>query len=102
MGGIESSLFQKFRDVIVKTFMTLRRHHDSLILVLEMFAKGNEHLDCFGTDAAKVIDDVRNRFYPTLNDNAAVEKVQWLVNSSIDNWSTSCYDRYQKCCVGIF
>ena len=37
-----------------------------------------------------------------LHDHAAVDLVHSLIDSSIDNWTTTCYDRYQRWCVGIF
>ena len=40
--------------------------------------------------------------YVDLHDHAAVDLVHSLIDSSIDNWTTTCYDRYQRWCVGIF
>jgi phosphatidylinositol kinase/protein kinase (PI-3 family) len=82
--------------------MTLRRHHHRLVLLLEMIAKGNEHLDCFGGNPNRVVEDMRTRFFPDVNDSAAVEGVHRLIDESIDNWTTTCYDRYQRFVVGIF
>ena len=82
--------------------MTLRRHHHRILLALEMIAQCCDDLPCFAGNAPKVVDDFRVRFRADLHDNAAVDFVHELVNDSLDNWRTSCYDRYQKCCVGIF
>ncbi len=90
------------RDICVKTFMCLRRHHNSLVLLLEMIGNGNEHLPCFAGDHKRVIEDLRNRFRPDLHDRAAEEFVHSLIDEAADNWTTTCYDRYQRCCVGIF
>jgi phosphatidylinositol 4-kinase len=71
-------------------------------MLLEMLAKGNEHLPCFGGNSSRAIDEMRRRFRPDMHDHAAVEFVHTLIDQSIDNWTTSCYDRYQRLCVGIF
>ncbi len=102
MGGAHSAHFYKFRDLCVKTFMTLRKSHDTIVLSLEMLAQGNEHLACFSDNKVKVLEAFRQRFKPDLNDQAAIDYVHALIDESIDNWTTTCYDRYQRCCVGIF
>jgi hypothetical protein len=67
-----------------------------------MLAKGNEHLDCFNSNPTRVVEDMRLRFYPDLHDNGAIEMVHFLIDQSIDNWTTTCYDRYQRLFSGIF
>jgi phosphatidylinositol kinase/protein kinase (PI-3 family) len=101
MGGAQSAHFYAFRDVCVKTFMQLRRHHHRIVLSLEMLAQGNEHLACFCDGKTKVLEQFRQRFKPDLNDQAALEFVHHLIDESIDNWTTTCYDKYQRCFVGI-
>lgn len=81
--------------------MTLRRHHHRIVLLLDMLAKGNEHLECFGNNPNRVVEELRKRFCPDVHDNAATEMVHKLIDQSIDNWTTTCYDRYQRICVGI-
>jgi len=86
----------------VRTFMELRRHSHRIILLMEMTSKGNEHLPCFGGNSQRVLDDLRERFQNELHDRAVMEYVHSLIDLSIDNWTTTCYDSYQRCCVGIF
>jgi hypothetical protein len=90
------------RDLCVKTFMELRRHHNKVVLLLEMLSQGNEHLPVFAGNKRRVLSDLRRRFRTELYDRAAVDFVHELINESLDNWTTTCYDRYQRCCVGIF
>lgn len=89
------------RDICVKTFMELRRNHHRIILLLEMLSNGNEGLPCFGNDASSTIDDMKKRFVLEMHDHAAVEYVHQLINQSVEDWTTSCYDHYQRCCVGV-
>jgi phosphatidylinositol 4-kinase len=102
MDGAHSAQFHKFRDVCVKTYMALRRHHRRIVLLLEMLARGNEHLPCFAGNPHRVIEDLRKRFRPELHDRAAMEFAHSLINASMDSWTTTCYDRYQKVAQGIF
>jgi phosphatidylinositol kinase/protein kinase (PI-3 family) len=82
--------------------MELRKNSHRIVLLLEMLSKGNEHLPCFGGNPHKVLDDLRGRFQTELHDRAAMEHVHNLIDLAIDNWTTTCYDSYQRCCVGIF
>jgi phosphatidylinositol 4-kinase B len=102
MDGPRSALFHQFRECCVKTFMELRKHHYRLALLLEMISVGNEHLPCFAGNPGRIIDEMRKRFVPHIHDQAAIGHVNVLINQSIDNWTTSCYDKYQKCFVGVF
>ncbi len=81
--------------------MELRRHHERVILMMEMMSKGNENLPCFGGDPLKALSEMRRRFFPDLNDSAASDAVDDLINRSLDNWTTRAYDGYQRCCQGI-
>jgi phosphatidylinositol 4-kinase len=102
MDGPHSALFHRFRECCVKTFMELRKHHYRIALLLEMISVGNEHLPCFAGDPGRIIDEMRKRFVPHIHDQAAIGHVHVLINQSIDNWTTSCYDKYQKYFVGVF
>ncbi len=90
------------RKMCVRSFLTLRKQHHRVVLLLEMISKGNEHLPCFAGDAQRVIEDMRLRFFPDVHDIAAAEEVQRLIDASLDNWTTTCYDRYQRYFVGVF
>jgi phosphatidylinositol kinase/protein kinase (PI-3 family) len=90
------------REICVKTFLELRRHHKKITLLLEMLSHGNEHLPFFSGNPQKTIIDFRKRFRLDLGDSAAAEFVHTLIEGAAGDWTTSCYDRYQRCCVGIF
>lgn len=81
--------------------MELRRHFERVILMMEMMSKGNENLPCFGGNPKKAFHEMRQRFFPDMNDIAATEAVNDLINQSLDNWTTRVYDGYQRCCQGI-
>ena len=82
--------------------MALRRSHKRICVSLEMIAQCNENLPCFGDNTNKMLNDFRDRFRANLPDDAVVEFVDELVDESLGNWRTYCYDKYQRCFGGIF
>ena len=61
LGGPRSKLFNKFKSLMVKGFMTLREHADEIIAFVEMTMISGIDLPCFvGKD--KVISSLRERF----------------------------------------
>lgn len=101
LGGPDSRLFRTFRELCVKTFITLRRNCMEIILLVEMLKNGNEELNCFRGRPDEAIRQLRERFRLDLNDRACKEYVNSLVDNSIENWRTDWYDRYQRYFVGV-
>lgn len=89
------------RELCVEVFMILRRHNNQIVLLLEILAVGCDHLPCFQGDSRIVIDELCRRFQLQLHDAAARDFARGLIEKSLDNWTTTCYDKYQRCCVGI-
>jgi phosphatidylinositol kinase/protein kinase (PI-3 family) len=71
------------------------------LLYLETISKGNEQLACFNNDPQEVTEQLRQRFFPHMNDHAAEQAVQQLVDESLDHWTTNVYDKYQRLWQGI-
>lgn len=101
MGGTRSKAFTRFRSLCVKTFMELRKNCHQITLLVDMLSAGNEDLPCFRQRPDLAIDQLRERFKLEMNDAACESYVNDLINESIENWRTTCYDRYQYCCVGV-
>jgi phosphatidylinositol 4-kinase len=101
MGGLHSSTFHKYRDYCVKTFMALRKEHNRIVLLLEMMSYGSSHLKFFGNDPHHTIEGLRARFCPDMNDSAAIERVHQLIDAAANNWTTTCYDKYQRYFTGV-
>jgi phosphatidylinositol 4-kinase len=101
LDGTDSHLFRTFRDLCVRTFITLRRRCMEIILLVEMLKNGNEELQCFRGRPDDAIQQLRDRFRLDLNDRACREYVNSLVDASIENWRTDWYDRYQRYFVGV-
>lgn len=101
MGGQDSKGFVAFRECCVTTFLELRKHSRRIMLFLEMLSKGNEHLPCFAESPQRVLQAMHGRFFPEMNDHAAKDMVNKLINQSLDHWTTGAYDGFQRCCMGI-
>jgi hypothetical protein len=101
LDGPDSRLFRTFRELCVRTFISLRRNCMEIILLVEMLKNGNEELNCFRGQPDNAIQQLRERFRLDLNDRACKEYVNSLVDASIENWRTDWYDRYQRYFVGV-
>lgn len=85
LGGPNGRMFRSFRELCVKTFLTLRKHCMEIILLVEMLKTGNEELNCFRGRPDEAIRQLRDRFRLDLNDRACREYVNCLVDDSIEN-----------------
>jgi phosphatidylinositol 4-kinase B len=101
LGGVDSHLFAVFRSLCYRSFIALRKHCNEIILLVEMLKLGNEDLKCFRGRPDDAINELRQRFRLDLNDRACFEYVNSLVDTSLENWRTDWYDRYQRYCVGV-
>ncbi len=101
MDGANSHTFAKFREICCKTFLELRRNCFHITLLVQMLMEGNEDLDCFRSRPHDAVQGLQERFRLDLSDKACVEYVNSLINDSAENWTTTWYDRYQRCCVGV-
>ena len=104
LGGRRSNTFQEFRSLCVKGFSAIQARAEQIILILEMMRNGSgASLSCFigGEESVK---GVRERLFPRtrMSESDCKEYVNRLVDESLDNWTTRCYDRFQYCCQNIF
>jgi phosphatidylinositol 4-kinase B len=104
LGGRRSKLFQEFRQLCVKGFVALNEKAEQIILMVEMMRTGSaSSLGCFigGEQATTAL---RERLMPKrkMSEGDCKEYINELIDISLDNWSTKCYDRFQYCCQNIF
>ena len=58
---------------------------------------------CLPPSCRLQVRELTRRFRPDLRTHFDVARfVNMLVDDSLTNWTTRCYDKYQRCCVGIF
>lgn len=101
LGGRRSDNFQKFRVLCVKGYCALKDKAEQIILMVEMMRTGSgASLGCF-TAGEATTSQLRARLIHErgISDR---EYINSLIDESLDNWSTRCYDRFQYCCQNIF
>ena len=101
LGGQNSTLFAKFQSLMIKGFLTLRENAEELISFVEMTMLSGVDLPCFqGKD--RVLSDLRARFRLDLSQSECKKFMLDMIEDSVDNWRTTCYDKFQRFSVGIW
>eukprot|EP01087_Luapelamoeba_hula_P020344 TRINITY_DN692_c3_g2_i1.p1 TRINITY_DN692_c3_g2~~TRINITY_DN692_c3_g2_i1.p1 ORF type:complete len:967 (+),score=228.80 TRINITY_DN692_c3_g2_i1:163-3063(+) len=99
MGGLDSDMFQYYKSLMLQGFLECRKHMDKIILIVEMALKGTP-LPCF-TGSEELIPSLRERFQRSLTDEQFFQHVVGLIGTSLDNFYTRAYDKYQYLTRGI-
>jgi phosphatidylinositol 4-kinase len=100
MGGKESPEYEHFRSLVVRGFLEARKHMNRIMLLVQMVADEST-LPCFSEGAESVCSSMEERFFATLPEQACIERVIEIIDSSVDNWRTIQYDNYQRITNGI-
>jgi len=101
MGGARSQTFLRFRDLVIKGFLAARKHASKIISITKLTLDGaGRDMPCF-VGGEKAVDALRARFQMELNRRQYARHVDDMVTRSLDHWSTTCYDKYQRCMLGI-
>ena len=101
MGGVRSATFARFRELVIKGFLAARKHADKLIVLAQLALEGSgRDMPCFQSGPAAV-EALRARFQPHLSRRQCARFVDDMINRSLDHWTTTCYDKYQRCWLGI-
>lgn len=93
MGGQRSKHFAKFRNSMVKGFLTLRDHSDELISFVEMTMVSGLDLPCF-QGKERVVSELRDRLKLDLTKSEATKYMHEMIKSACDNWRTRWYDKF--------
>jgi len=101
MGGAFSDEYEYFRSLVVRGFLEARKHMDRIILPVRMSLSAHARMPAFREGAEVILQTLQDRFFTNLSDEACVDKVLELVDTSVNNWSTVQYDMYQKFMNGI-
>ena len=101
MGGQRSQALRRFKSLMIKGFMALRKHAEQIISLVEMTMMSNKNLACFSRGRV-VVEDLRERFKMDETDFNAKKFIFDLIEQSTDHWRTRWYDKYQRLCVGVW
>lgn len=99
LGGRDSTKFTEFRDLLVRAFLSLRKHAENVCLLVEMMLHSSP-LPCLG-GGASTVTALRDRFHLALSEQEAKELVDEMLISSCDNITTRMYDTFQYYSNGI-
>ena len=103
MGGENSKTFREFRNRMARAFMALQANAEKIIILVEMMLMGQSDLPCF-EGGRPLLRDLKYRLFPNgerLQQDDAQRHVDGLIQQSVNNWRTRCYDRAQYCMQGI-
>jgi len=100
MDGELSEQFEYFRALLIRGFLEARKHMERITLPIRMVLKGSK-LPCFREGPEAVLQNLHDRFFVNLTEEACVEKIVELVDSSVNNWRTIQYDNFQRIVNGI-
>jgi phosphatidylinositol 4-kinase len=101
MGGEDSELFESFQTLLIRGFLEVRKHSERLLLLVQLMGACGGALPCFSGNVEATVASMRERFYLNITDEACMEKIVELIDSSINNWRTNTYDSFQRLTNGI-
>lgn len=102
MGGARSATFLRFRELVIKGFLQARKHAEKIVAIAELSLHGaGAEMPCFVAGQAS-IEMLLARFQLTASRRQCARYVDEMINKSLDHWTTTCYDKYQRCFVGIW
>eukprot|EP00924_Labyrinthula_sp_SR-Ha-C_P016928 maker-scaffold_6-snap-gene-19.41-mRNA-1 protein AED:0.13 eAED:0.13 QI:0/1/0.66/1/1/1/3/157/791 len=101
LGGSRSKQFMMFRKLMEEAFIAANAHWKEVFLMVKLMSVGSSSL-CFAGGRRWVFDELKARFCPELNHRQLRARVNELIDISMGNYTTQCYDRYQLCVNGIF
>jgi hypothetical protein len=99
MGGEEGDLFHYFKALLVKGFIELQKHSDSIFNLIEVMtckSEGKQPIQCLRGGAAASLDALQRRFDALGKaEPDVVKSVNRLVSQAMNSSSTKWYDQFQ-------
>ncbi|MDP2439229.1 MAG: phosphatidylinositol 4-kinase [archaeon] len=99
MEGIDSSVFQYFKALLIRGFIEARKHAEKIACLVDMMLEGSV-LPCFARGEAASIE-LRERFCQNLTEDEYLAHIEGMIEKSCNNWNTRQYDKFQYLTNGI-
>ncbi|VTZ67341.1 phosphatidylinositol 4-kinase, putative [Plasmodium chabaudi chabaudi] len=100
MDGEDSDNFEYFRRLIVSGFLEARKHSEEIILLIELMMPVLK-MPCFSNGTQFCIDSLKERFMTNLTVDECTQRINELIDASINNFRSVLYDYYQRVTTGI-
>ena len=104
IGGINSDNFKEYRKKLFKGYFAIYDHFEKIQKLAEfMFIGQGKYFPCF-VEKEIALANLKERLRPR-NNMSKQQKLQYiddLLSKSIDNWTTTYYDKFQYYIQGIF
>lgn len=94
MGGVESDMFAYFKILMLKGFLSARKHMDKLVPIIEIMQLGSQ-LPCFQKGGAGIVRSLRDRFHLNLTEEQLQIQIDNMITNSINSLTTRMYDNFQ-------
>ena len=104
LGGINSKYFLDFRKRLFSGYLAIYKNYEKILKLNEFMFNGNgRYFPCF-EKGTETLDELKQRLIPK-EKMSKMEKMNYideLISLSLNNWTTTCYDKCQYYLQGIF
>ena len=104
LGGTNGENFKKYKKLLIQGYFAIYNNFEKIQKLAEfMFNGQGKFYPCF-EQQENALTELKLRLVPREN-MSKQQKIQYIVDllrNSIDNWTTTCYDKFQYFVQGIF
>lgn len=94
MGGVESDMFAYFKILMLKGFLSARKHMDKLVPVIEIMQLGSQ-MPCFQKAGPGIVRSLKERFHLNLTEEQLQIQIDNMITNSMNSLTTRMYDNFQ-------
>lgn len=95
MGGLQSDMFAYFKILMLKGFLSARKHMDKLVPIVEIMQLGSQ-LPCFQkSGGSAIVRSLRDRFHLNLTEEQLQMQIDNMITNSMNSLTTRMYDNFQ-------
>lgn len=94
MGGIQSDMFAYFKILMLKGFLSARKHMDKLLPIIEIMQLGSQ-LPCFQKGGPGIVRSLKDRFHLNLTEEQLQIQIDNMITNSMNSLTTRMYDNFQ-------
>ena len=94
MGGVQSDMFAYFKILMLKGFLSARKHMDKLLPIIEIMQLGSQ-LPCFQKGGPGIVRSLKDRFHMNLTEEQLQMQIDNMITNSMNSLTTRMYDNFQ-------